>query len=379
MRRSAGSLPARILATAVLLGIFQPSLAALDLDAGAGSSIATLADPLELTPEMKAFVDSRVRRDQPRQVRLLALQDAIFNSKHGLGVEYGSSVTHSAAATFDGASGNCLSFTLLFVALARHLDLDVYFVEVDEVTGWSQRGNLGFSHWHMYAEVELDNGVVAVDFLPWADRRYRSRRRISEPRARAHYFSNVGAEALSAGDPRAAIEHLRHAIELDPEFRPAKVNLAVVYRRAGRVEEAEALLLDVLAVEPDNTVAAANLASLYILEGRRDEAQQWLSRRDAFLRANPFYHFRLGMHALQSGQPAEAREHFKRAIGRHPDEAVFFEQLATAQFQLGSTRKARASLKRALRMTDDPEQRRLIEHRLADPEGAGPPPTESSG
>lgn len=355
------------------------ALLALALAGGpppAPASVPAGDDPLAVTEEIVAFVEERIRRDQTRQARLLALREAIFDPDDGLGVEYGSSLTRSAAETFRQRSGNCLSFTLLFVVMARELDLDAYFVEVDEVTGWSQRGNVGFSHWHMYAEVEIDNGIVPVDFLPWSDREYRSRRRIDEARVRAHYFSNLGAEALVAGDGATARALLQRALEADTGFHPARVNLAVALRRHGDVERAEALLLDVLARDTGNVVAAANLAALYLAEGRDDDARQWLARRDAFLRANPFHHFRQGMRALQEGAAREAVSHFRQAIRRQPDEAAFFEQLAAAHVDLGRARRARAALRQALRLADDEERRRRIERRLAMLDGSGEPAPE---
>ncbi|MFQ5526606.1 MAG: tetratricopeptide repeat protein [Thermoanaerobaculia bacterium] len=324
--------------------------------------------PLELTAEMQTFADERVGHDQARMARLVGLQEAIFDPEDGLGVKYGSSATNTAAGTFEKRTGNCLSFTMLFVALARHLGLDAYFIEVDEVTGWSQRGEVGLSHWHMYVEVEVDSSIVPVDFLPWTERRYRSRKRISEERARAHFHNNVGVDELTLGNFETAIGHFERALELDATFLPAKVNLAVVLRRSGKTDAAERTLLEVLEAEPRNAVAAANLASLYLVEGRDDEAEQWLERREAFLNQNPFHHFRLGLRALRDGDPSEARVHFKRAITRQPDEAVFHEKLAETYFQLGKPRRARSNLKRALHYTEDEERRRALEVKL---EGAG--------
>ncbi len=335
------------------------------LPGNSGSGVAEI-DPLELTEEMRAFVDARVSRRQPRQLRLFGLQSAIFDPDEGLGVTYGDSATHTATGTFNARTGNCLSFTLLFAAMARHVGLEPFFVEVDEVTGWSQRGEVGLSHWHMYIEVELANGVVAVDFLPWTERRYRSSKRISETRVRAHYQNNIGADALTRGAPKEALTHFRRALDLDPSFNPARMNMAVAHRRNGQPAEAESLLLGVLAAEPNNAVAATNLATLYVDQNRQDEAERWLARREAFLNRNPFYHFRLGMRAFEEGEFLQARDHFKRAITRQRDEAVFFHQLAETQFRLGQARKARSSLRKALRLTDNPDRRQLIENRLAE-------------
>ncbi|MCG8462806.1 MAG: tetratricopeptide repeat protein [Holophagales bacterium] len=321
-------------------------------------------DPLTTTPEMRAFADGKVGRDTPRHVRLAMLRDAIFDPERGLGITYGSSATHTAAATFEARSGNCLSFTLLFVSLARHLGLQAYFVEVDEVTGWSQRGGVSLAHWHMFAEVELDNGLMQVDFLPWAERRYRLRQRIGEDRARAHYFNNMGVEILTGGDTAGAVAFFERALELDPAFAPASVNLAAAQRRAGRPRVAEKLLLGVLAAEPDNVQAASNLASLYLTLGEPAKAGTWIETRHELRQKNPFYHFRLGLEALAAEQAAEARDHLRRAITLQGDEAIFHEKLAEAFALLGETRRMRRSLSRALQLTEDPEKRREIEARL---------------
>lgn len=329
-----------------------------------GSAEELEVDSLAVTPEMRAFLDARVPRNQSRRLRLMGLREAIFDPDNGLGVTYGSSATNTAAATFSERSGNCLSFTFLFVALASYLDLEAYFVEVGEVMGWRQEGDFGLNHWHMFAEVELDNGVERVDFLSWSDRRYRSTRRIDEDRIVAHYHSNIGAQKLTAGESRQALAHFRRSLELDPSFTPAKVNMAVAYRRMGKPEQAEASLLEVLADEPGNTVAATNLAGLLLREGREEAAKKWLDQRQTFLNRNPFHHFRLGLRSLQAAEPLEALKHFKRAITRQPDEPIFFEELAVAYSRLGEVRKIRSNLRRALRLTDDPGRRQLLESRL---------------
>jgi len=362
--RQAWLVPLRLAVVFVLVVLVQAAAPALGSATVGSLSPSQSVDPLALTPEMKTFVDTKVGRRQSPQARLLALRDAIFDPEEGMGVTYGSTSTYTAAETMREGTGNCLSFTMLYVALARYLDLNAYFVEVDEVTGWSQRGDVGFSHWHMYAEVEFYNGVAPVDFLPWTERRYRSRRRIPESRARAHYFSNIGAEVLAEGDALRALGYFERALDFDAEFRPALVNMAVAYRRLDRPAEAEATLLQVLDAEPGNSVAAANLASLYVALGRDSDALQWLERRQAFLDRNPFHHFRLGMSALRDDVPETARAHFKRAIDLQPRESVFYEQLANAYLELGEIRRARASLRRAMYLTDDQARRDLLLERL---------------
>ncbi|MCP4204098.1 MAG: tetratricopeptide repeat protein [bacterium] len=349
---------------AILVGALLLTVLATPVFCENAEPQAAEVNPLELTAEMRAFVDRLVQRDQPRHLRLFGLQDAIFDPDEGLGVAYSDSTTHTAAGTFETRSGNCLSFTLLFVAMARYVGLQAHFIEVDEVTGWSQRGDVGVSHWHMYAEVELPTGAVRVDFLPWLERRYRSSRQISEARVRAHYHNNVRADVLTQGFPGKSLVHFQKALQLDRTFNPARINMAVAHRRTGDPAKAEAGLLQVLRDEPTNAVAATNLAGLYLASGRQEDAKKWLRRRERFLNRNPFHHFRLGLSALHAGGFARARTHFKRAIARQPDEPAFFEQLAECHFRLGETRKAQKSLRRALRLTRDPQRRRSLEERL---------------
>ncbi len=324
-------------------------------------------DPLAVTPAMASFLAERITPNMQRETRLRKLQEAIFDPEDGLGITYGTHGTFTAAETFERATGNCLSFTLLFVSLARHLGFVTHFVEVDEVTGWSQQGDVSFNHWHMFAEVEMANGVVQVDFLPWSERQYRARRRIEEPRMRAHFYNNVGAQRLTLhrDDPSGAIAYFHKALDLDPTFTPARLNLAVAQRRAGETLEAEANLLGILRQEPGSSQAATNLANLYSALGRASEADRWIKKRDRFLKQNPFHHYRLGLRALKDDQPEQARGHFRRAIARQVDEATFHQHLAEAYFRLGRFAKAGASLRRALDFTEDPERIRAIEQALS--------------
>lgn len=358
LRRTAGLLP---LAAAVAAGAQGPAVepvpsqarpAVEQTEPSPSVELDVLSpdfDPLAVTPEMEAFLDRHIDPLMQREARLRRLQEAIFDPNSGLGIVYGAHGTYSAAETFEKGAGNCLSFTLLFVSLARELGFVVHFVEVDEVTGWSRFGEVSFNHWHMFADVELANGIVQVDFLPYEERRYRSRQRIGEDRMKAHFYNNLGAQSLTRQQDIDRAEVLfQRALEHDPTFMPAQINLSVAERRLGRLDSAEARLLAVLKKYPRNEQAASNLANLYSAQQRDDAANEWIKRRNRFQRQNPFHHFRLGMTSLAAGDPGMALEHFRRAVARQSDEAVFHEQMAEAYLQLGLYRKARSSLLRAL-------------------------------
>ena len=146
--------------------------------------------------------------------------------------------------------------------MARHLGLEAYFMEVSEVLSWDLRGEVVVSNRHMFAEVEIDNGKRQVDFLSGSEKRYFSVRRISDERARAHYYNNLGVEKLTAGDPKDAVPYFSKALETDPTLSPALVNQGFAHRRLGSFDEAERSYLQALEMRSGDPSAASNLASL---------------------------------------------------------------------------------------------------------------------
>ena len=326
-------------------------------------------DILAMSPEMGRFLARRIKPGQVRQLRLRLLLDAIFG-EDGLKITYGNSRTRTAIETFEARSGNCLSFTLMFVSMARHLGLNAYFREVDEVTSWDQRGDVVVTERHMFAEVEADNAVVQVDFLPAGSKVYRNTRRIRTPRVYAHYYSNLGVERLTAGRLAEAVALFEKALEHDPGFSQALVNLGVALRRSGDPEGAEASLRRALEVDPGELSAVSNLAALYLGQGRRVEAEPLLDKVAGYLRRNPFHHFRLGLRAGREGAWEEAAGHLREAIRRRPGEALFHAELARAQSRLGREEQARQTLARARGLAEGEEERGRIRELMAE---LGPP------
>ncbi len=313
-------------------------------------------DLLQLDMKMARFLVKHVSSRMDPKTRAHDLMDAVFSEK-GLGITYEDMGTKTAVETFKSRSGNCLSFTVLFVAMARHLGLDAYFLEVGEVMSWDRRGDIVLRNHHMLVEIEIENGSMNVDFLPGGEKRYRKARRVGDRRVLAHYYNNVGAEILTTGDDELARAYFERALEVDPKFAHAWTNLGVAWRHLGDFERAEQSYLEALEIDGDESTAITNLASLYIATGRRDEAEPLLERVNAHLRSNPFHHYRLGAKALSSGDAAAAVRRFRDAIRRQGEEGEFHAALARALAETGDVAKARTSLERALELAESEEQR----------------------
>ncbi len=319
---------------------------------------------MELSPEMARFLVRRVSPRQSPKAQVQALVDAVFGKK-GLDITYESTATRTAIETFEARSGNCLSFTILFVAMARHLGLDAYFEEVDEVISWDRRGEIVVRNLHMVVEVQFENGYQIVDFLPEAEKRYRSIKRIGDMRALAHYHNNLGVDALASGKVEQALDSFTLALAADRDFGYAWTNLGVAQRRVGDVETAESSHQRALELDRNEPAALANLASLYLTQGFIDKAAPLQQRVDDHLERNPFHHYRQGAASARSGDLGAAIRRFRDAIRRMPEESEFHAALADALVRTGESEKARKSLEKALDLARDAQEKERLKAELA--------------
>ena len=323
------------------------------------------AEILRLSPDMKAFLAENVATGGPAGARLSSLMDALFE-RGKLDVSYSNVRTTTAARTFERRGGNCLSFTLMFAAMARQAGLEVRFREVGEVLSWDQRGAVLLNNKHLYAEVATGHEVIAVDFIPGADKRYRQPTLVDEDRVIAHFYSNLGAESLAAGEPRRALVDLRQAIAVDESFGWAWSNLGVAYRQLGRPEEAEHAYLEAYRLDPSDATPLSNLANLYAGQGKERRAARLERRVEKHRRRNPFYHYRLSLQASASGKAREAIDHMRRAVRRAPDQPRFRTRLAELYHGEGRRREAERNLELALHYSTDPEAKQRLEQLLAE-------------
>ena len=95
-------------------------------------------DVLALSDDMRAFLEEHVDPGSSGERRIRSLLYALLNES-GVGVEY-DSVTLTAQETFAAGMGNCLSFTNMFVAMARETGIKVTFQEVRIPPAWSLEG-----------------------------------------------------------------------------------------------------------------------------------------------------------------------------------------------------------------------------------------------
>jgi Flp pilus assembly protein TadD len=295
---------------------------------------------------MKGFLDERMPTRVPRGKHLLQTLVSLVFAEGDLGFSYVSQ-TKTASETFRDRSGNCLSFTNMFISMARYLGFNARLREVEIAPTWSKRGRLITFNRHVNVAVPIGGVPYVVDLFPRVDRIEIGGRIVSDDRGVAHFYNNKGADNLALGNFSLALAYFEKALEIDPKAAFVWANLGVAQGLQGEVEAAERSYLTAIDLEQKNMIAIANLAKLYERLGREELAAKYSERVEDFQETNPYYHYSLGQEAYESKQFEEAIRHYEKALKRKSKEHHFHFALAKAYTHLGKTEEAIEHLKKA--------------------------------
>ena len=127
-------------------------------------AIVSNEEVMALSDEMREFLDNHVGRRAGVTVKVKQLADAIF-SEQIFGLEYGEA-TLTAAESFRARRSNCLSFTFMFVALARGAGLDARFQEVEIPAEWTFAKDTFIFNRHV--NIYVDQGLLPPKNIPAA-------------------------------------------------------------------------------------------------------------------------------------------------------------------------------------------------------------------
>jgi Tfp pilus assembly protein PilF len=127
---------------------------------------------------------------------------------------------------------------------------------------------------------------------------------------------NKGVTAFKNAQYPEAVEHFKHAVELDPNFPTARLYLATAYMQQWipgsdsdenkkMADAAESTFKDVLKDDRNNTTAIAYLASLYLNQKRWDEARVWYDKLTTVDPKNAVGYYSKGFIAWSQWYPAE--------------------------------------------------------------------------
>lgn len=306
------------------------------------------ADRVEVPFELNEEIRGALKNIPPLQSelrRVNQVNDFIFD---GLQLQYSLTPTRNAAETYRTRAGNCLSFVNLFVGVARERGLNPQYVEVTDLQRWNHRDGMVVSQGHIVAGMYIDGVLRTFDFLPYRRKAYRDFKPIDDLSAAAHYYNNLGAEALLGGDLDRSRELLTVATRIAPRFEKAINNLGVVLARSGRPAEALEVYQRALQIVPDDPTILTNMVRALQQIGRTEEASALLAKIDDQNTTNPFFFVYQGEVAVGRGDYEKAMKYMVRALRLNselPEVHLGFVKLFLATGELD---KAKHHLSRAL-------------------------------
>ena len=313
------------------------------------------AEPIAIqdsSPEMERFlaplfeIDSRRERLR-RLVRRLA-EVGLLNAR------YDERLTLSAAATIEAKAGNCLSYTNMFVTLARRLGLRARFQRVAVPPTWGIDGDLLIRSNHINAVVPnmRNTGLgqeFVMDFNYVAPESSHERWLVSDEHAFALMYANLSVDALMRGQQREAFAWLKRTLIEDPDNADHWVNLGVIYARAGVTDLAEAAFALAYRMTWRRQSVMAGLATLYRQTGDAERAHHYEEKIRRRRSRDPFYHFAVGRASYDKGAYEDALPAFRRAIELRPRTGIFHFMKGLALLRLGDEKRGLRGLRMATR------------------------------
>lgn len=147
--------------------------------------------------------------------------------------------------------------------------------------------------------------------------------------------SALGAFYARIGSLREAEEELKAALRLSASFAPAAINLADLYRQAGRDADGEAVLRQALAASPQDAALHHARGLTLVRLKRLPEAIESLGRAHAIDPGQSRYAYVYAVALHSSGRPAEALDILKQTAMRHPTDRETLMALVTYAEEAG--------------------------------------------
>lgn len=319
--------------------------------------VAPDVDVLTLPDGAREMLSAQLRRKHTQRLKVEAI-GALFMPDGKLGMQYETLSTGTAAETFERRTGNCLAYTHLFIAMARSVGIDARYREVLGVPQWETSGEFVMLNHHIAAYGELGKkGTYVADFgfLYAGERTFG--RLISDERARAQHFNNLGARELVNGDVADAVRMFARGLTIDRNLGYLWTNLGTAYLRDGDPKHAELALHEALRLTPWDVTALNQLTRLYEMTGHTDLATRYRRRSESARRQNPYLQFTWALEARDAGRLAVAVDYLRQATHTEPDEMYFWLELAKTYVMENKRKDAQRSLLRAEALIVTAEQR----------------------
>ena len=187
-----------------------------------------------------------------------------------------------------------------------------------------------------------------------------------EPQVRSNWYLRLGEALRSSGDLEGAVTAFKSAGELTPQRSAPRLELAMLYEAAGKVNESRQMYDEVLKIDPDNPVALNNVAyakadsgvdldqALALAQKARSKAPQDTNILDT-----------LGLVYFKKGLIDDSVRMFSELVARDPANATYHLHLGMALYKKGDVSRARRELDAAQRGRPSGKEQAQIKDLLA--------------
>lgn len=306
-------------------------------------------NPLRVSDEMQQMLEEAIPTGDPRD-QLANIQRYLFDNRK-FPFTYDARGTYTAAETFERRTGNCVSFTNLFIALGRSLGIHLQpaLILRGDV---EKEGDLVVVNTHLIALYAHADGVTMYDFAEQRDEPIKGLSVLDDLWLTAIFLNNRGVDALRQERYEPAIRQLTLSTRLAPEFTAAYGNLGVAYRLSGDSEAALQTYQRALEIESRSPSILNNLASLYRSLGREAEARAALEAAD-LSNASPYLLITRGDLALAQGDDRKALKYYRRARKAGPELPGPWLAIARLHLRRNDLEAAQRALDRALELAPE--------------------------
>ncbi len=322
--------------------------------------IETEAEIFALDDDMRNMVHEKLLNQLTAQQKARVLLEHLFDEEN-IALSYDGNANITARQAYHSKSANCMSLTILAYALAEEAGMNISFQEVDVPEYWVSNGRYSLLTGHVNLLVKESKAVnrriiwgekaTQIDFDPYVSKKDFPAKVIKKHTLLAMFYNNKGAEALVNNNFYKAYQYIKVATETDPLFAAAWGNLGVLYKLTGDYQMAESVYRKAISLDEDNLNALGNLALLFNKQGRNNEAQPIEDYLYKLRIRNPYYHALLGSEAFIKRSYQASIKHYKKAIQLDDEQHEFYFGLAKAYYKQNNFTLAKRSLTKAVALT----------------------------
>lgn len=327
--------------------------------------VETEAEVFGLSEDARQFVIRKLQSKRDPTVRMESLVREVFD-RTDFNLIYDGRANTIASETFANKTANCLSLSIMTYALAKEAGLGVSFQEIEIPEYWTRREGYSMLNGHVNLRLSqlndpsryyFDNRSMVVDFDPFSPKKRFPSKRASKERILAMFYNNKGADALINEQYKVAYAYFREALNTDPKFQSAWINLGILYRMTDHWDWAEKTYNAAMTLDGNNLTILENMAVLYDAQGLKDKASAIMDTVRMKRRSNPYFHYIQGEQELENGAFELALAHYRRAIALDRSKHEFYFGMAKSYAGLGDVKKSQAYLKRAKRSANFDDQK----------------------